>query len=36
MTNRIYKIIVFVQVSIILSIALVITAGDIILTASKI
>jgi len=36
MTNRTYKFIVFVQVSIILSIVVVITAGDVILTASKI
>ena len=36
MTNRTYRFIVFVQISIILAIALIIAAGDVILTAAKI
>ncbi len=36
MTNRTYKFIVFIQVGIILAIALIITAGDFILPISNI
>ena len=36
MTNRTYKFIVFIQVSIILAIALIITAGDVILSVTKV
>ena len=36
MTNRTYKFIIFIQVSIILAIALLITAGDVIIAIASI